>query len=208
MRLTLAQRSNFLPPVAWGYSAWRAASLSLLSNEPFSLGREARLFLGHVRLHPGEHWLDIGTSTGFYADVLAGAGARITALDLSPAMLRAGARRHPDPRIAWVQGNAESLPARWQGQFDGVTVGATLNETYDSEQLLTEAARVLRPGGKLWLMYLRAIGGQLQQRLSRPAWGGLTFPAPAAVDAWLPECPLAAAAQFGAVRFELRLKDG
>lgn len=204
--LTLAQYSNVLPPVAWAYPAWRGASLTLLSGQPFSLDREARLFLSHARPQPGDPWLDIGTSSGFYAGVLAAQGCRVTATDLSPAMLREAQRRVPALGVRWVQTNSETLPPEWAGGFAGVTIGATLNETADPAALLRSAAAALRPGGGLWLMYLRETGGPLQRRLSSPLLGGLTFPRPDWVAAQVPACPLVMAAQFGAVRFEWRVR--
>lgn len=211
MPLTLAQRSNFAPPVAMGYQLWRAQSLTLLSGQPFPLSREAALFGWHARPQGGQRWLDIGTSAGFYAGLAAEAGATVMATDLSPAMLREAQRRTSGKpwaeRLTFQQLNAEALPAAWAAQFDGVTVGATLNETHSPARLLTEAARVLRPGGGLWLMYLPDTAGPLQRLLMRPALGGLTFPEPAWVAAQIPGCPLVMGAQFGAVRFEWRVKE-
>ena len=181
--LTPAQWSNLWPITAWCYAAWRARSLGLLTGQPFSLAREARLFTGRCAPQPGEHWLDAGASAGFYAGVLARQGCRVTAADLSPAMLREGQRREPSPQIDWVQVNLES--AAWPGeQFDGVTIGATLNETAQPARLLGQCARWLRPGGQLWLMYVADSGGAGQRVLSR--LGGLTFPAPRWVSAKLP----------------------
>ena len=206
-RLTLAQRSNFVPPVALGYSLWRAQSLTLLSGQPFALRREAALFLRQARPQAGRRWLDIGTSAGFYAALLAQAGAEVVAADLSPAMLREAARRTAGLGISFVKANAEALPLPWAAQFDGVTIGATLNETHSPARLLSEAARVLRPGGGLWLMYLLDTAGPLQRLLTRPAFGGLTFPSPAWVGAQLPGCPLVMGVQYGAVRFEWRVRE-
>ena len=180
---TAAQLSNLLPLTAAGYMTWRVRSLSLLSGTPFSLGREERLFLALCRPQPGERWLDAGTSAGWYAGRLAAAGARVLACDLSPAMLRVARRQEPDPNIDYALLNAEAsgLP---DASFDGVVIGATLNETGDAAAMLRESARVLRPGGQLWLMYLARNGGPYQAALS--ALGGLSFPDPAQLAGWLP----------------------
>ncbi|MGI8747338.1 MAG: class I SAM-dependent methyltransferase [Deinococcus sp.] len=186
--LTPAQRSNLLPLTALGYPAWRERSLSLLTGGRLPLSQEARLFLalcgagGGGRLD-GQRWLDVGTSGGFYAGVLARAGAVVMAADLSPAMLRVARRREPHPGIDWALLNVErsGLPV---ASFDGVCVGATLNETASPPTLLAESARLLRPGGQLWLMYLARSGGAGQRLLSR--LGGLTFPDPAELGDWLP----------------------
>ena len=182
--LTRAQRSNFLPLTATGYMSWRAHSLSALSGAPFDLAREAALFLALCRPKPGERWLDVGTSAGYYAGLLATAGAQVLACDVSPAMLRVAQRRLPDARIDWALLNGEDtgLPRE---SFDGVSIGATLNETHSAGAMLREAAALLRPGGQLWIMYLGRNGGLAQQALSR--LGGLSFPDPAELGANLPK---------------------
>lgn len=203
--LTPAQRSNFWPLTARGYAWWRAHSLTLLSGQPFGLAREARLFLGACAPTAGERWLDVGTSTGFYAGVLARRGCRVVAADLSPAMLREAARREPHPGIEWVQANVEA--SGWlAGSFDGVAIGATLNETACPACLLSEAERLLRPGGRLWLMFVHRTGGPDQGLLSR--LGGLTFPDLAEVEAALPGCELRHALRAGLVQFAAFEKAG
>ena len=199
--LSAAQRSNLSPVTAWGYAWWRARSLALLGVRGFTLEREAVLFTALCRPAAGQVWLDVGTSVGFYAGVLARAGARVTAADLSPAMLAVAARREPDPAISWVNLNVEAsgLP---DASFDGATVGATLNETHDPARLLAELERLLRPGGQLWLMYLRRTAGPVQDLLARPALGGLTCPDPAWVARQVPGCVRTDGLGVGAVQFD------
>ncbi|MBB5365485.1 2-polyprenyl-6-hydroxyphenyl methylase/3-demethylubiquinone-9 3-methyltransferase [Deinococcus humi] len=204
--LSLAQHSNMLELTARAYALWRARSLGVLSGGPFSLEREARLFRALCQPQADETWLDAGTSAGFYAGVLAEAGCRVLAADLSPPMLREGQRREQSPRIDWALLNLEDsgLPS---GGFNGVTVGATLNETQDPARFLHELARVLRPGGQLWLMYVPRTGGPLQGLLSKPALGGLNFPDPAWVGRHLPGMTLTDGLEVGAVRFGRYVKD-
>lgn len=205
--LTLAQRSNLLPLTAWSYAAWRARSLTWLTGQPFPLTREAALFRTLCRPRPGERWLDAGTSTGFYAGVLAQAGCEVVAADLSAPMLAAARRRVRSPGVDWLLGNLEAsgLP---DASFDGISVGATLNETRDPARFLAEMQRLLRPGGTLWLMYLTRTGGPLQRLLSRPGFGGLTFPDPAWVARQLPGCTRTDALRLGSVVFERYGRDG
>lgn len=197
---TPAQRSNFSPLVARGYAWWRARSLSWLSGEAFSLAREARLFRALARPQPGERWLDVGTSAGFYAGVLADAGASVLAIDLSPAMLQVARRRERSPRIDFALLDVEhsGLP---DGSFQGASVGATLGEVADPDRTLAELERLLAPGGRLWLMYVARDGGEGQRVLSR--LGGLTFPDPAEIARALPGCDLRASCAVGTVTFAL-----
>ncbi len=181
---TPAQRSNLLTLTALGYQSWREQALTLLTGRPLPLSREAAYFGALCRPQAGQAWLDIGTSSGFYAGVLARAGARVLACDISPAMLKVAARRETSPLIQYALLDAErsGLPDE---SFDGVTIGATLNETARPRQMLAEAARLLRPGGQLWLMTLARDGSGLQAALGR--FGGLSFPDEAQLDAWVPQ---------------------
>lgn len=203
--LSRAQRSNLLPLTAWGYAWWRERSLTLLTGQPFTLAREAALFTALCRPSAGERWLDAGTSAGFYAGVLAHLGCRVDAVDLSPAMLRVAASKERSDRITWQHLNVEDSPLP-EGAFDGVTVGATLNETADPARFLAALGRAVRPGGQVWLMYLADTAGPLQRALAGP--GGLTFPDPAWVQRQLPSFRRAHLRQLGAVVFERYVLDG
>jgi len=197
---TPAQRSNDLTITARGYHMWRARSLRLISGHPLTLRREADLFLTLARPAPGETWLDAGTSTGFYAGVLARAGARVVATDLSPAMLAEARRRETSDLIDWAALDVQDtgLP---DASLDGVTMGATLNELADPAAGLRELQRLLRPGGRLWLMYVRRSGGEIQALLER--LGGTTFPDPADVTRVLDGCDAVHTATYGEVVFQL-----
>ncbi|GAA5501901.1 2-methoxy-6-polyprenyl-1,4-benzoquinol methylase, mitochondrial [Deinococcus xinjiangensis] len=203
-RLTRAQRSNFWGLTAWGYAFWRSRSLSLLSGGAFSLAREERLFLGLCQPQAGQRWLDMGSSTGFYAGALARRGCRVDALDLSPSMLHEAARREPYPQIRWHILNAEDTGLE-VASYDGVTVGATLNETAHPAELLREAERLLRPRGQLWLMYVAHSGGWGQRLLAQ--LGGLTFPDLTWIERQVPSLRLKHAVRFGRVEFALLQKE-
>ncbi len=180
---TAAQRSNQLALTAVGYMSWRARSLSLLTGTAFSLEREAALFMSLCQPQAGQQWLDMGTSSGYYAGLLSGVGARVLACDLSPAMLKVAGKREANLLIdyALLDAEATGLPG---ASFDGVSIGATLNETFSAPAMLQEASRLLRVGGQLWIMYLGRNGGTSQALLSR--LGGLSFPDPAQLGGWLP----------------------
>lgn len=76
-------------------------------------------------------------------------GARMTGLDLSPkAIARAEATLARGESLRYVQGDAEELP--FEDSSVDVLVNIESSHTYpDPGRFLNEAARVLRPGGKL-----------------------------------------------------------
>ena len=153
-KYTLAQFSNLLPVTALLYDAWRVKSLSLLTGEDFKLEREFALMLEWLNVQSDQTFLDVGTSTGNYARAIAERGASVTAIDLSKPMLSQAQKLTTQPNITFEQVNVEALPYA-DSSFDGVVVGASLNEFFDTSRALQEMARVLKPGGKLFMMYLR-----------------------------------------------------
>lgn len=76
---------------------------------------------------------------------------RYTALDLTRAMLDKALPRSGVLEIAWVQGDSQRLPFR-DGSFDHVLLHLILAIVPDTRAALHEAARVLRNGGRLFVL--------------------------------------------------------
>ncbi|AQQ71955.1 Demethylmenaquinone methyltransferase [Limihaloglobus sulfuriphilus] len=85
-------------------------------------------------------WLEVGVGTGRFASRM-GIGE---GLDPSPAMLALAAARG----IKTYTGSAEELPFE-ADSFDGILIAFTLCFIAGSQKALAEAARVLKPGGRL-----------------------------------------------------------
>jgi demethylmenaquinone methyltransferase / 2-methoxy-6-polyprenyl-1,4-benzoquinol methylase len=99
--------------------------------------------------------LDVAGGTGdiaFRAAKAAGPGFRATVCDINSEMLQVGraraAARHLDDRVSFVDGNAEALafPARC---FDAYSIAFGIRNVPRIDLALSEAFRVLRPGGRL-----------------------------------------------------------
>jgi demethylmenaquinone methyltransferase / 2-methoxy-6-polyprenyl-1,4-benzoquinol methylase len=97
--------------------------------------------------------LDVATGTGDLALALRAAGAGdVVGLDFSAPMLEEAMRKNAtmagDRRIAWVEGDAMSLPFP-DASFDAVTVAFGLRNLPSYPAALREMLRVLRPAGTL-----------------------------------------------------------
>jgi demethylmenaquinone methyltransferase / 2-methoxy-6-polyprenyl-1,4-benzoquinol methylase len=98
--------------------------------------------------------LDVAGGTGdiaFRAANAAGAGFRATVCDINSDMLSVGreraAARHLEHRVSFVEGNAEALPFPDRA-FDAYTIAFGIRNVPRIDHALSEAFRVLRPGGR------------------------------------------------------------
>lgn len=98
--------------------------------------------------------LDVGAGVGATGLALAARGARVVALDLTPAMLEAARAQAVERGLADFEtrvGDAAALPFPSES-FDVVTCRVCAHHFGRARQAAGEMARVLRPGGKLLLI--------------------------------------------------------
>lgn len=98
------------------------------------------------------------------------AGPDYVGLDLTPNMLQRASRRNPSLNCQLHIGDAMSLPYA-ASSFDAVLLHLILAVTPEPETTLTEAIRVLKPGGRLFVMdkFLRPGQWAPLRRLLNPA---------------------------------------
>ncbi len=105
----------------------------------------------------GRKVLDIGCGTGRIGLTLAAQGASVTALDVSEAMLdyclREARRLRVRSRVRSLHSPAHDIPCR-SGEFDIVTCFGLLEHLPQAHRraCLAEAARVLTPAGRLFVV--------------------------------------------------------
>ena len=125
----------------WGTDPRAWADLAEAHNQPLF---EAVLDAADVG--PGTRLLDVGCGSGLNLVLAAGRGAIPSGLDVSPGLLGIARERLPDADLR--AGDMETLPFG-DAAFDAVTGVNAFQFAGDPRRALAEAARVLRPGGRL-----------------------------------------------------------
>jgi SAM-dependent methyltransferase len=101
---------------------------------------------------PGHRVLDVAAGNGNVAVAAARTGARVTASDLTPALVAAGRQRTTALAldVQWDEADAEALPYA-DASFDAVTSAFGLMFAPRPDVAAAEAFRVVRPGGVVGL---------------------------------------------------------
>jgi SAM-dependent methyltransferase len=111
--------------------------------------------LGH--LLPAWDVADLGCGEGYLTVEAARWARQVTAVDRSRDVLdraRALARRRKMTNIAWKLGDLEDLPLA-DRSVDVALLSQALHHAADPARALAEAARILRPGGRVLILDLR-----------------------------------------------------
>jgi SAM-dependent methyltransferase len=104
----------------------------------------------HARVRSGQRVLDVACGTGVVAVTAARLGARVTGLDLTPALLERAREnsRIADVVIDWREGDVENLPFE-DGEFDVVLSQFGHIFAPRPEVAIASMLRVLKPGGTI-----------------------------------------------------------
>lgn len=130
-------------------TAEHAYDVRLLPGMPGFAAHEARYLRADRLLPPGIDVLDLGCSVGYGAAILARGSRRVTGVDLDPNAVAQAAADHGSA-AGFLVADAAALPFADQS-FDAVACFEIVEHVDPPAALLSEVARVLRPGGILCL---------------------------------------------------------
>lgn len=140
-----AGRIGYDPELYTGLPEENIASFAGTGN-PFCLGP----------VNKGDTVVDVGSGAGFDALIasrLVGSGGRVVGIDMTPEMLlkaQKGAEQMGADNVTFREGLADNLPLP-EDFADVVISNGVLNLTPDKRKTLTEWARVLKSGGRLFI---------------------------------------------------------
>jgi ubiquinone/menaquinone biosynthesis C-methylase UbiE len=127
--------------------------------------RRVRMLTSHIKTR--EKILELGCGTGYFTRALARTGAAITAIDISPNLLKIARRDHLIDNVTFGVQNAYALTYP-DVAFDSV-VGSSVLHHLEIDQALAQIYRVLRPGGTIRFTEPNMLNPQIAIQKNVPA---------------------------------------
>jgi SAM-dependent methyltransferase len=141
-----------------------AAADAYERGRPSYPAEATRWVADELRLGPGSRVLDLAAGTGKFTRMLVGSGAWLLAVEPVEGMRQVFRSKLPDVPV--LGGRAEALPLRG-GSIDAAVVAQAFH-WFDAPAAIRELHRVLRPGGRLGLVW------NVRDDEASPFWAGLT----------------------------------
>ena len=124
-----------------------------------------------LQLQEGETVLDLGSGGGidaFLAAQLVGPAGRVVGVDMTPEMIERATRNAREggyENVEFRQGRLEDLPVE-AGTVDAITSNCVINLVPNKAAVFKEAARVLKPGGRLVISDI-VLDGRLPEEVEQ-----------------------------------------
>lgn len=129
-----------------------------------------------LRLMPPMTIADLGTGEGAFALLLAQRAKKVIAVDTSAKMIEVGrdqALRHGVENVEFRLGDMEEIPIS-DAEVDLVFFSQSLHHALHPERALEEAARILRPGGRIVILDLAKHRFEEARELYADEWLGFS----------------------------------
>ena len=131
-----------------------AVAAAYASSAYHSAGPDLKTVVATAAFTGNERVLDMGSGAGHMALAVAPHVAQVTGIDVTPEMVgvaTALAAERGMMNVRFQVGDVAALPFA-EGEFDVVTSRVSAHHYADPQRALAEAARVLRPGGRFFLI--------------------------------------------------------
>jgi ArsR family transcriptional regulator len=129
-----------------------------------------------LRLLPPLEIADLGAGEGAFALLLAQQAKRVVAIDASERMIEVGreqAARNGVSNVEFRQGDMEAVPVS-AASLDLVFFSQSLHHALHPERAIHEAARILRPGGRIVILDLLKHRFEEARELYADEWLGFS----------------------------------
>lgn len=136
-----------------GYDQWSAFYDSYPNP---TVAMDERFFPGFWRHHTGKKILEIGCGTGRHTQKLARCKNQITALDLSPGMLKVAREKISSADVTFIEADflsSENLDS----DYDLILESLVLEHLPDLNLFFEKASRSLKTGGDLYLSEIHPV---------------------------------------------------
>jgi SAM-dependent methyltransferase len=115
-------------------------------------------FISLLGIAPGSRVLDVACGTGILSKALAEAGASVTGIDVSDGFLQGARRLRSDSNITYEIGDIRNMRFA-DRSFDAAICTLALDVLPETDRVVAEMKRVVRPGGVVASAVHQFLGG-------------------------------------------------
>jgi ubiquinone/menaquinone biosynthesis C-methylase UbiE len=105
-----------------------------------------------MEIQKGQTVLDLGCGEGVFARRFAQAGAKVIAVDIAPELISIGEKKSAGANIEYRVASAHEIQFINSGSIDKIAIVLALQNIEPAAQVLFECERILKPGGKLFIV--------------------------------------------------------